>query len=151
MWVALLSYVVCWEYASGGGLMINIYRERRTTRRKIQPLEDDECFTFIEWCELHEKRWPCLKWLFHVDNEGKHKVQYRVKRARKGVKGGVSDYMLLVPRKGYNGLIIEMKRIGGYATPVQKDFLNFEAENGYYVCVCSGANQAIKALKFYLS
>ena len=50
---------------------------------------------------------------FHPPNEGIHKPQYRAKQKAMGVKSGVSDCIIMVPRKGFHGLVIELKVLDG--------------------------------------
>lgn len=51
----------------------------------IIPTEEQEQLALVQWLELHEIKYT------HVPNEGKHKVQYRAKQKRLGVKPGVPD------------------------------------------------------------
>ena len=48
-----------------------------------------------------------------------------------GVRPGVSDLFLSVPRGGYHGLYIEMKSSTGNMTPEQKVFRDFILAQGY--------------------
>lgn len=89
--------------------------------------------------------------LFAIPNGG-----YRTKRTgamlkAEGMRAGVPDLFLAVPRFGFGGLFIEMKRpVGGRLSPVQKEFHKVLSED-YAVEVCKGCSEAIEAIKKYLS
>lgn len=108
------------------------------------PTEEQEHMTLVEWLELNKINF------FHVPNEGRHKVQYRVKQKRMGVKAGVPDLILVdpPPDKSHVGTAIELKRQkGGRVTPDQAKWLDILRERGWAVAVCRGAGEAIDFLK----
>lgn len=86
-----------------------------------------------------------------MPNEGKHKVQYRVKQKRLGVKAGVPDLLIFDPPPTCPdnvGTAIELKRRkGGRVTPEQTDWLNDLKDRGWAVAVCQGATEAIEFLE----
>jgi hypothetical protein len=68
-----------------------------------------------------------------------------------GVKAGVSDLFLPVPRGGFHGLWIEMKRVsGGRASKEQREWLGDMIRQGYAAQICYGWKEASEALKKYL-
>jgi hypothetical protein len=68
-----------------------------------------------------------------------------------GVKSGVPDLFLPVPRGKYHGLWIEMKRTeDGKVSENQKWWIGALNKLGYRAEVCYGAEQAIKLLTEYL-
>lgn len=69
-----------------------------------------------------------------------------------GVKAGVSDCFLAVPRGGYHGLFIEMKRRGKIkgATKDQKEFGAMVQKNGYGFIVCDSWQMARDILIQYM-
>lgn len=85
---------------------------------------------------------PDLLW-FHVPNGGKRNQLEAKKFKRMGVRAGVSDLIFLEPRKGYNGLIIELKSAikrmnkgkivtaKGRLTDSQKNFLSMSNDRNY--------------------
>jgi len=74
-----------------------------------------------------------------------------VKAKRAGMKRGFPDIFLPVARGGYHGLFIELKRIkGGVVSPYQKQWLNDLTDQGYFACVCRGADAANRLLVKYL-
>lgn len=69
---------------------------------------------------------------------------------RQGVTSGVSDVILLIPKKGYASLCIEFKTKKGIQSDEQKEFQR-QAENcrNKYV-IARSVKEGIEALKTYL-
>ena len=96
---------------------------------------------------------------FHVPNGGKRESKI-IKGSRvclegsrlkaMGVKKGVSDWIILEPRHGYHGALIEIKKIGGVLKPEQKVFLTHAAKSGYYACVVFGIDEFMQSVRWYL-
>jgi len=62
------------------------------------------------------------------------------------------DLMLAVPRRGFHGLFIEMKRTkGGTISDEQNQFLHELRLAGYNAVCCRGSDEAIRAISVYLS
>lgn len=68
-----------------------------------------------------------------------------------GVKAGIPDLCLPVPRGEYSGLYIEMKFEKGRLEESQKKMLRLLTKQGHFCAVCYGAEEAIYVLKQYLS
>ena len=115
------------------------------TNPYTNPPEEAEQVALVQWLELHKVKYA------HVPNEGKHKVQYRVKQKRLGVKAGVPDLLIFDPPPACPdnvGVAIELKRRkGGRVTPEQTDWLNDLKDRGWAVAVCQGATEAIEFLE----
>ena len=95
-------------------------------------------------------RWPELALLFHIKNETTEgPARVAIDRAM-GVKKGVPDLCLPVPRAGFHGLFIEMKNERGRANDAQKWWLESLEKQGYMCAVCNGWEQAVKKLEDYL-
>ena len=109
------------------------------------PPEEAEQLALVQWLELHKIKYT------HVPNEGKHKVQYRVKQKRLGVKAGVPDLLIFDPPPAYPdnfGTAIELKRRkGGTVSLEQSMWLNDLRDRGWAVAVCRGATEAIEFLE----
>ena len=93
-------------------------------------------------------KYPELSLLFHISNEGRRNPG----RAKaEGIKAGVPDLCLPVPRGKYHGAYIEMKRRkGSKTTKEQEEWLSALALQGYAVAVCKGWEEAAKFIKKYL-
>ena len=109
------------------------------------PPEEKEQMVLAQWLDVHGIKW------FHVPNEGKHKVQYRVKQKKLGVKPGVPDVIIVDSPPKYKelkGTAIELKRRkGGRVTPQQTQWLEALKNEGWAVAVCKGAGEAISFLE----
>ena len=115
-------------------------------------LEDSEAIAFVSWLET---QFPAIAGdLLHVANEGGNRganlAAYHTKRKRMGVRPGVSDYFLALPKLSYHGLWLELKAPEGTIKPEQRAFLERRAALGYAACCCWGWLEARKAALDYL-
>lgn len=113
--------------------------------------EDEEQQTVVEWARVLEKRQPELGNLYHVPNEGKRSAAEAARQARMGLKPGVPDLILDVPKGRYHGLRVEMKVKPNRTTPAQDEWLHRLYKQGYFVAVCYSATEAIHAIQVYLT
>ena len=114
------------------------------------PLEAEEQMALFQWAQASMGLYPELYWLFHVPNGEKRDKITAAKLARMGVKSGVPDIFLLIPRDGYHGLVVELKRKGGKASPEQMDWLDNQMREGYCVAICEGWETAKDFILKYL-
>lgn len=117
-----------------------------------QPSEDDEQAAVMEWAVLMEKQLPELSLLFHIANGGYRHPATASRMKKLGVKAGVPDLFLPVPRGGFHGLWVEMKRRkGGKVSPEQKAWMA-SLEGEMYRCeVAHGAEEACDFIYKYLT
>lgn len=114
--------------------------------------EADEQAAVIEWW-----RFACRKYgvpecsLLHIANEGTRSAARGRLQKSLGVRAGVSDLFLSVPRGGRGGLWIEMKRKGGRVRPEQREFLSTMQALGYDGAVCHGADEARDVITAYMT
>lgn len=95
--------------------------------------------------------WPELEFLYAVPNGGwRHKNVARMLKAE-GLKRGVPDLCLPVPRGEFHGLYIEMKYGRNVPTPDQRRWLEFLKGQGYSVDVCYGFDAAKSSILAYLA
>jgi hypothetical protein len=90
------------------------------------------------------------EYLFHIPNGGKRSIATAKRLKAMGVKAGVSDLFLPVPRGGYPGLWIELKAEGGRTSEEQDDWLEKMRVQGYRVAVCVGWLAAKELITEYL-
>lgn len=116
-----------------------------------QPTEEQEQAAIFEWVQLMTPQYPELDLLFHVPNGGLRSKPEAVRMKKTGVKPGVPDLCLPVPRGESHGLFIELKRKhGGKVSPDQKAWIEALTDQGYYAEVCRGAEEACDLITAYL-
>jgi hypothetical protein len=113
--------------------------------------EHDEQAALFQWAAYNTARLPELALLFHVPNGGKRAPATAARLKAEGVKPGVPDVWLPVPRLGQHGLVIEMKCHGGRLSDEQKQWINDLHAQGYYVEVCWTWQQAADEIETYLT
>lgn len=126
-------------------------QKRPVNDSKICPTEAAEQMLVFQWAEWMLGKWPELEHLYHCPNGGSRNPVEAARLKAQGVKAGVPDLFLPVPRVGYHGLYIEMKRQkGGRVSDDQKDWIAFLTAQGYRTAVCKGAEEAIREITQYL-
>lgn len=115
------------------------------------PTEAEEQTALFNWAEFAQAQYPELALLHHIPNGGsRHKIEAARLKAQ-GVKPGVPDICLPVPRGGYHGLYIELKRQHrGKISNEQKIWLTALSGQGYKCLVCFGCDDAKKEIIKYL-
>lgn len=93
---------------------------------------------------------PELRMLFAIPNGGSRSKATAGRLKAEGVRPGVSDIFLSVPKGCYHGLYIEMKAISGRASDEQKKWIAAAREYGYRAEVCFGADSAWAVICEYL-
>jgi len=118
---------------------------------KPQKTESEEQITLFEWAGIHKRKYPGLELMFHVPNGGARSKSEGARLKREGVKAGIPDIFLPVPRGRYYGLFIEMKRSGNLSrlSRVQYDILQSLANLGYATFVCQGFEEAKTVIENY--
>lgn len=117
---------------------------------RIIPTEDEEQTWLFSWAAAQMGRFPELELTHHVPNGGKRSKSEAVRFRAMGVKAGVSDVCLPVPRGRYHGLYIEMKALDGRLASEQKNFLTAVRKQGYFGVVCYGGEAAARVVLRYL-
>ena len=116
------------------------------------PTESNEQQTLFEWARRMEGRWPELRLLYHIPNEGKRSRATGARLRAEGLKSGVPDICLPVARGGHHGLYIELKRRrGARITQEQLDWVERLAGEGYVAAVCLGCDEAISLITQYMT
>lgn len=113
--------------------------------------ETSEQQAVIEWARYAQGRYPALKNLYHVPNEGKRTKAAAGIAKSLGLSAGVPDLILDYPAGIYHGLRIEMKYDRGTPSAEQKDWLRRLQAAGYFVAVVWSANAAIRLLTQYVN
>lgn len=120
--------------------------------RKECPTEAEEQTWLFQWAAgMARLRWPELDLLHHIPNGGSRNRVEAARLKAQGVKAGIPDVCLPVPRGPFCGLYIEMKRQqGGTLSPEQKVRINQLRMQGYRVDVCKGFHAAADIIEAYM-
>ena len=95
--------------------------------------------------------YPELQWLHAIPNGVKRNKIEAAHLKAQGVKSGVPDLFLPVPKGDYHGLYIEMKVDQNKPTENQIKWLSALSSFGYAVQVCYSAKKARAIIEWYLS
>lgn len=118
--------------------------------------EDGHQAALFCYCAMNYTNHPQLRWLFAIPNGGSRDIREANKLLATGVKRGVPDLCLPVPRNQYAGLFIELKRpnslgkLAGKPSEEQLEWMDFLREQGYMCRLCFGWEQARDCLLEYL-
>jgi hypothetical protein len=129
------------------GLKIRLPRQTRTggSEERIQ-------VAVFKWAADNEKLYPELCTLYAIPNAGKRSSYSGARLRESGLRAGVPDLCLPVPRGGFGSLYIELKK--GDTSRVslsQKIWVNRLRAHGSYAVVCRSYQDAIKTLELYLN
>lgn len=119
-------------------------RGRRVER---EGMEQEALFS---WAEHMRYITPELRMLYHVPNGGYRNQAEAARLKRQGVKAGVPDLCLPVPRGAFHGLYIELKAEGGKTSKSQDAWLCDLRGQGYAAYVCVGWLAAKEKIEGYL-
>ena len=126
-------------------------------RSRPVPTEHQEQVAVMRWAAMFADRYPDLRWLYAIPNGARTSMGTARKLKAEGLKSGVPDLCLPVPRgvdhiTRYHGLYLELKRTtGGVVSAPQRAWHQALIERGYAVHVCRGATEAIHVLCRYLN
>jgi len=93
---------------------------------------------------------PEARLMFAIPNGGHRNKVVAAKLKAEGVKPGVPDIFLPVPRANYHGMWIEMKTEKGRLSPSQKSYREGLIEQGYHYHLGRAAGDTFLQIKNYL-
>lgn len=129
---------------------VSMTEKNKTSKQRVTEAEEQKAL--MQWAKWQEGRYPELKMLMHIPNEGKRSKRYGAELKRMGLKAGFPDLGLLVPNKKYAGLFIELKADKTKSmTKEQKEWLEKLNSYGYKAVRCNGSEEAIQIIKKYLN
>lgn len=124
---------------------------RGVPKKNIIP-EAREQEALFQWARFSAAKYPELKFMYHIPNEGKRSVANGAALKRQGLKSGVPDICLPSPHGEFHGAYIEMKKIGEKPTQEQKQWLEALARLGYACYIADkGWNDAAQFLLWYMN
>ena len=116
-----------------------------------QTKEENEQIILFSWAAYAQERYPELKLMYHVPNEGKRSRLAGARLKEAGLKSGVPDVCLPTAHGGYIGLYIEMKVKPNKPTENQKQWLRALRCAGHLTTVCYSFEEAKKLIEDYIS
>lgn len=125
--------------------------KKATRMQYMKRTEASEQEAVIQICTLMERKHPELKLLYHCPNGGSRNRIEAANLKRQGVKAGVPDLHLPVPKGIYAGLFIEMKYGNGRLQETQKKWLQLVAEHKNFAVTCYGQELALEVIGEYLN
>ena len=126
-------------------------KREKSTAPRTHPTEHQEQVRVIHWW-----RHACGTYgvpenvLFAIPSGGTRDMIEAVHLKAEGVRRGIPDLFLAVPKTGKHGLFLEMKSAVGKLSPEQTDFLDAARSRGYFAGVAFGSDDAIAMIKLYM-
>lgn len=122
------------------------------SREKIPiPTEHDEQKALFSWLAVMEHKYPELAFVFAVPNSAKRNPKTAQYMKSEGMKAGVPDIVIPIPRGRFHGMFVEMKRRkGGKISVEQNAWLQGLYDLGYYAVICYGWDEARSEIENYL-
>ena len=115
------------------------------------PTEHQEQVALFEWAAWMARKHPDLLLMHAIPNGGKRDIRTAARLKAEGVKPGVPDIFLPVPKDGKHGLYIELKRSrGGTVSKEQEAWIRALSAQEYVCAVCHGHREAIKVITDYM-
>lgn len=115
--------------------------------------EDDLQRAIITWANTQVDKYPELKWLHAIPNGGRRDAKEAMALKSQGVKAGILDLSLDVPRGGFHGLKIELKKPVGKClreSKEQTEYIDFCIDQGYECIVSNDFEQVKRLIVSYL-
>ena len=116
----------------------------------MQSKEEVEQSTLFRWAELAEAKYPELRLMYHIPNEGKRTAITGARMKQAGLKSGVPDICLPTAHGGYIGLYVEMKVKPNKPTDNQKRWLRALREAGHFTAIAYTWEEAKSLIEEYL-
>ena len=118
----------------------------------MKQLEHTEQVALMQWWALACHGFGLSeRCLFAIPNGGHRNIITGATLKAEGVRAGVPDLFLAVPKHPNHGLFIEMKKEkGGRVSKHQIEMLSLMNANGYAVSICHGWIEAKGTIEKYL-
>ena len=98
-------------------------RRAPAKRARACPTESQEQKSLFKWWRVYSRHAPHLV-MYHIPNGGRRDAITGARLKAEGVVAGVPDIFLAVPRQGFHGLYVELKRQkGGSLESSQEDII----------------------------
>lgn len=114
-----------------------------------RPEHDLQC-SIVQWAKLHEGQYPELEALYAIKNEGLRSLRLGKDFVESGMKKGMPDLCLPVPKGGYGALFIELKSGNGKLSEFQKEVLRTLMRCGNLCLVAKTYERVTQVIVDYL-
>lgn len=118
------------------------------------PSEEAQQTAYFCWISWQVEHTPDLKWAFAIPNGGLRDKITAGKLKAQGVKAGVPDVFIPVPKMfngvRYAGLWLELKKVNGVVSDAQRDWQAYLSNAGYAHRICVGYVAMRDATKLYM-
>jgi hypothetical protein len=116
----------------------------RTSKRERNEDEHAMQVELVAWCRIGEgaKLAPALQRIIAIPNGGTATRRLGGKLKAEGRSVGFPDLFLPVPRGGYHGALLELKRLGEVPTAEQFEWLHSLDADGYATTWCDDVEAA---------
>lgn len=111
--------------------------------------EHDIQVALMRWMRLQHRK--AYKVTYATPNAAKRTPRQGAYMKAEGLKSGVPDICIPIPRKGFGALYIELKREGGKLTDNQAEWLDNLNEAGNMAVLCVGFDAAKDTINSYLA
>lgn len=119
--------------------------------------EDGHQAALFCWAQQNKDDYPGIQFMFAIPNGGQRDAITGARLKMTGVKPGVPDVFLPLPRRTYAGLFIEMKKPAdkekkvraGKTSSAQDVYIEYLTAAHYLVVVCFSWEDAVQALIWY--
>lgn len=135
-----------------GTFCYNCYMSRKQESKGKRVYDKEEARMQIEFFRQVPLFFPRLpdKLLFAVPNGGsRHKIE-AANMKRQGVKAGVADVILQIPKKGFASLCLEFKTKTGRQSKEQREYQRQVEMAGSKYVVVRSVEEAIGEMRMYL-
>lgn len=111
----------------------------------MKALEDKLQSAVVAYLKLKYKALHCAS----LGGQYQKYHSQRMKAKRNGYVAGFPDIFIYEAKQGFNGLAIELKVKGNYASAAQKAWIENLNNRGYLAKVCTGFDDAVKTIDDY--
>lgn len=132
-----------------GEINLNRYNHTYYEKKKTEATEQRR---IIAYCESMSAYNSDYKMIYHIPNEGKRKERTGANLKRIGMKKGVPDLCVAVPKLNLHGLYIELKLNNKKkVTNEQIQWIEDLTKRGYAATVCFNGDEAITLITAYIN
>jgi len=137
-----------------GFICYNCFIEKKDAKsaKKKRTISHEEANIQSEFFAQTKIFFPSIpdKLLFAIPNGGSRNKLEAINLKRQGVKPGVADVLLLIPKGGFASLCLEFKTKAGKQSPEQKEFQKQAEKCGSKYVIVRSVKEAIEKVSEYL-